>query len=119
MSALTLQPGTDYVTDVQWSPSHPTVLGATDASGGLYFYDVLRDTDRPLASFSPTGAGLTSIRFSPSGSVVVAGDVTGGVAVARLPDELGVPRGDEIQRLQTLHAEALAAATGVMAGSSR
>ena len=59
------------------------------------------------------------MRFSPSGSVVVAGDIMGGVVLARLPDELGVPRGDEVQRLQALHAEALAAAAGVLPVSSR
>ena len=97
--ALTLQPGTDYVTDVQWSPVHPTLIGATDASGGLHVFDFLQNADRPLVSCSPTKKGLTALHFSPSGSAVAVGDSGGALALIHLPAKVCEPRGDESQRL--------------------
>lgn len=92
------------MTDTQWSPAHPSVLGAIDASGGFHVYDFLRDADKPAVSFSPTQRGLTSMRFSPAGAVAACGDVSGVVALTRLTDDLVVPRGDEAQRLRTMRA---------------
>lgn len=96
---VTLQPGMDYVTDACWSSAHPSVLGAVDASGSLHVYDLLRDTDRPTVSLTPTQRGLASLRFNPPGTAVATGDVAGVVALTRLADELASPRGDEARRL--------------------
>jgi dynein intermediate chain len=49
---LSLQTARDAVVGAEWSPVHPAVFAVADAAGRLDVFDLLADTEAPVASFT-------------------------------------------------------------------
>lgn len=72
----------DYVNDVAWSPTHPSVFAAVDTTGRLDIWDLNADTEVPTAGTCVQGdPALNRVSWSPSGTHVVTGDEFGRVWV--------------------------------------
>ncbi|XP_052755449.1 cytoplasmic dynein 1 intermediate chain isoform X1 [Galleria mellonella] len=90
----------DYVVDVRWSPAHPALFAAADASGRLDLWNLNRDTEVPVASVqAEAGVAFNRVSWTPSGSHVCAGDDAGKIWVYELAEHVWQPRHDEWSKL--------------------
>ncbi|XP_044010821.1 cytoplasmic dynein 1 intermediate chain isoform X3 [Aphidius gifuensis] len=86
----------DYVYDVAWSPTHPSLFAAVDDSGHLDLWNLNQDTEVPTASVVVDGCpALNRVSWTPSGLHVTVGDDTGKIWVYDVAENLAHPRGDE------------------------
>eukprot|EP00127_Corallochytrium_limacisporum_P007441 Clim_evm44s251 gene=Clim_evmTU44s251 len=75
----------DYVTAVEWSPSHPSVFATADAEGCVAIWDLARKGgfEGPAHKrFLSSGGGvvaLNSLQWSPDGTSLAVGDIHGQV----------------------------------------
>uniref|UniRef100_A0A2M3YYZ7 Putative cytoplasmic dynein intermediate chain n=1 Tax=Anopheles braziliensis TaxID=58242 RepID=A0A2M3YYZ7_9DIPT len=93
----------DYVMDVAWSPIHPALFAAVDASGRLDLWNLNQDTEVPTASVIVDGQpALHRVSWTPSGLHVTVGDETGRVYVYDVADNLANPRMDEWNKLSAV-----------------
>lgn len=104
---------TDYVFDVKWSPTHPSVFATVNGAGALDIWNINLDREIPQAKFKvplPAGAqgstaALASLQWAPNGRRILAGDARGNVHVFDVTADLAVPRRDEWSRLETTVAD--------------
>ncbi|CAG4919797.1 unnamed protein product [Colias eurytheme] len=90
----------DYVSDARWSPVHPALFAAVDAAGRLDLWNLNRDTEVPIASINAEeGAAFNRVSWSPSGSLLTAGDDAGKIWVYELAEQVYQPRHDEWTKL--------------------
>ncbi|XP_059052939.1 cytoplasmic dynein 1 intermediate chain isoform X3 [Achroia grisella] len=90
----------DYVVDVRWSPAHPALFAAADASGRLDLWNLNRDTEVPIASVqAEAGVAFNRVSWSPSGSHLTAGDDAGKIWLYDLAEHVAQPRHDEWSKL--------------------
>ena len=72
----------DYVYNVAWSPTHPSVFAAVDGTGKLDVWNLNQDTEVPTAGIVVEGApALNRVSWSQSGQYVTAGDDLGRIWV--------------------------------------
>lgn len=95
----------DYVMDVAWSPTHPSLFAAVDGSGRLDLWNLNQDTEVPTCSVIVEGApALNRVSWTQSGLHVTIGDESGKIYVYDVADSIGIPKMDEWQRFgATLH----------------
>jgi len=93
----------DYVYDVAWSPTHPSVFATVDGSGCLHLWDVCQDTEVPVASVTLDGApALNKVSWTANGAQVAVGDDTGRLSLFDVAEHLHAPRPSDWSRL--MHA---------------
>ncbi|EEB09929.1 dynein intermediate chain, cytosolic, putative [Pediculus humanus corporis] len=86
----------DYVYNVAWSPTHPSVFAAVDGTGKLDVWNLNQDTEVPTAGIVVEGApALNRVSWSQSGQYVTAGDDLGRIWVYEVGEALSQPRVDE------------------------
>ncbi|ORX94506.1 WD40 repeat-like protein [Basidiobolus meristosporus CBS 931.73] len=85
----------DYVYDVKWSPSHPSVFAAVDASGHFDLWNLNSDTEVPtVRTVVGSGRGLNKIEWDKEGRKAAIGSSDGHLYVYDIGD-MAVPRPDE------------------------
>lgn len=104
------QPTYEYVSDVKWSPSHPSLFGTTDSAGEFALWNLSHSVQEPVMSgFKVSAHGLTKIAWKSDGRHVLVGDTAGTVSLVSIPDEIAKPKGDEERFFATLRGMAPAA----------
>ncbi len=104
----------DYVYDVQWSPSHPSMFGAVDGQGKLSLFDLTQDKEAPICTVDvtpatstggvTTRAALSRLKFDKEGKRIAVGSSDGYVSVYELGRKYQ-PVGDEYHQLQRVLSE--------------
>ena len=75
----------DYVYDVAWSPTHPSVFSCGDGSGRITLFDLNYDFESPKGSIMiPTSSAsehgaVTRLNWTNDGKILAAGDYKGNV----------------------------------------
>ncbi|KAG7227572.1 hypothetical protein INR49_005387 [Caranx melampygus] len=96
----------DYVYDVMWSPTHPTLFACVDGVGHLDLWNLNNDTEVPTASITVEGnPALNRVRWAHSGKEIAVGDSDGRVLVYEVGEQIAVPRNDEWTRFVRTLAE--------------
>ena len=87
----------DYVYDVAWSPTHPSVFATVDGTGRLDIWNLNNDTEVSTASVMTEGppAALNRVSWTPSGLHVCAGDDAGKIWVYDVGEGLACAGQDE------------------------
>jgi len=96
----------DYVYDVAWSPTHPSVFATVDGTGRLDIWNLNNDTEVSTASVVTEGppAALNRVSWTPSGLHVCAGDDAGKIWVYDVGEALACPDSAEWGKFShTLH----------------
>jgi dynein intermediate chain len=97
------QPTYEYVSDVKWSPSHPTLFGTTDSGGELALWNLSQSVQEPVVpAFKVSSHGLTKLAWKSDSRHILVGDTAGIVSLVSVPDEISKPRGDEERFLASL-----------------
>lgn len=86
----------DYVYDIAWSPTHPSVFAAVDGTGKLDIWNLNQDTEVPIAGVIVDGMpALNKVSWSPNGQYLTAGDDSGKIWVYEVGEAISQPRVDE------------------------
>lgn len=120
---LSFEETSDYVMDVKWHRTSPSIFALADASGQVHLYNLLRDSERPLVSSALSSQGLNKLSFdrAAAGKHLAVGGVDGRVHVLEIGSVVGSVFGSvekdaqEMQRL--LSASARSSGAGASAGS--
>ncbi|GAC94806.1 dynein intermediate chain [Pseudozyma hubeiensis SY62] len=81
---LSFEESNDYIYDVKWSPIHPAVFAQVDGTGKLEVFNLNVDTERPVASVSPTTTTTTSTQQQNVGDGGVLMEGVAGRALNKL-----------------------------------
>lgn len=86
----------DYVYDVQWSPTHPGLFAAVDGMGRVDLWNLNNDTEVPTASVTLDGQPAANrVKWGHQGNQIAVGDAEGKIWIYDVGESLAVPRHDE------------------------
>ncbi|XP_071497507.1 cytoplasmic dynein 1 intermediate chain 2-like [Diadema antillarum] len=86
----------DYVYDVQWSPTHPALFAAVDGMGRVDLWNLNNDTEVPTASVTLDGLpAANKVKWGHQGNQIAVGDAEGKIWIYDVGESLAVPRSDE------------------------
>ncbi|KAJ3148765.1 hypothetical protein HDU89_004615 [Geranomyces variabilis] len=95
----------DYVYDVKWSPTHPSMFGSVDGSGRFDIYDLNSEIEVPTVSLTTgTGRALNKLAWDKEGRRTALGSSDGQLYIYDL-GEISQPRSDEWITFQRTLAE--------------
>jgi len=87
----------DYVYDVAWSPTNPSIFAAGDGSGNLTLFDLNASFEHPASeptnivdaereqSRSAEMVSITKLMWSPNGKQIIVGDSSGKISIFDCP----------------------------------
>lgn len=103
----------DYVYDVQWSPTHPSVFATVDGSGKFDLWNINLDSEVPTVStvVESNGAALNRLKWSADGTKVAVGDAEGTVHLYDIGEKYSTPSVEESSILKKTLADFKAADT--------
>ncbi|PVV01621.1 hypothetical protein BB560_003951 [Smittium megazygosporum] len=92
----------DYVYDIKWSPTNPSLLATADGGGNLSIFDFNKDSQVPVIVERGKETPLNKIVFNKTGKYIAAGAVDGNTAIYDL-GEMGLAKPeDSNQFIKTL-----------------
>ena len=78
---FTFESSQEYVYDVQWSPTHPSVFATCDAEGFVDVWDINRDKEMPVERKQISAKPINCLRWSKDGRRIAVGDAQGFVTM--------------------------------------
>ena len=78
----------DYVLDVKWCPTHPSVFASCDAEGYVDVWDLGADMESPVLHARRDAAALHRLAWSADGKRLAAGGMNGSVSVYNVDKEV-------------------------------
>lgn len=93
----------DYMSDVAWSPTHPSLFAAASSGGSLGLWNLANSLDDPMTgpegiAIAERGRGLSNLKWSPDGRRlgVASGDT---LYMLTLSDDAVRQKGDEDSKM--------------------
>nr|KAG5695079.1 hypothetical protein BaRGS_032572 [Batillaria attramentaria] len=101
----------DYVSDVQWSPTNPALFASADIMGRLDLWHLNLETEVPTAStLVDTNVALNKIRWHQTGHHIGVGDDMGRIYIYDVGEPIANPKADEwskfVRTLQEMKQQA-------------
>lgn len=87
-SIRTFEHSDDYIYDVQWNPSNPSIFATVNNDGMMDLFDLTKDMEQPTAHVKINQNSQNKCRWNGEGSVIVSGDSAGNVSLLVLNDKL-------------------------------
>jgi len=78
----------DYVFDVKWSPTHPSVFVSCDIEGYVDIWDLNTDMETPVLHHRKTPGAIHRLAWSPDGKRLATGGVNGLVHIYNTDKEV-------------------------------
>jgi dynein intermediate chain len=92
----------DYVTDVRWSPVHPSVFLTCDITGRFDIWNLNHDSELPLKSTTIDGnVALNKCLWSQNGQQIILGDDQGKLRLYDVNEFLTNPKPDDFNKLSS------------------
>ena len=92
----------DYVFDVKWSPSHPSVFAVAEGTGIVDIWDLNRDVEMPVSRMKTTGEAINKVAWEHNGEMLATGNCNGEVKVYKVPKEYAEPSAEDWSSLEKL-----------------
>ncbi|CAF1274805.1 unnamed protein product [Rotaria magnacalcarata] len=90
----------DYVTDVRWSPVHPSVFLTCDITGRFDIWNLNHDSELPLLSTTLDGnVALNKCLWAHNGQQIILGDDQGKLRLYGVNEFLTNPKQDDFNKL--------------------
>ena len=100
---LTLENAQEYVYDVEWSPTHPSIYASCDGDGMLEVWDLNRDTESPIAQKQTTKrTALNCLKWNKDGRKIAVGDSEGYINLWSLDKEISQPKNEDNIKFEEL-----------------
>jgi len=96
---------TEYVYDVKWSPTHPSMFASGDGNGVVTLWNLSRVWNVPMARFSVghddavSKSAVNRLSWSMEGKFLAAGDTNGAVTLLEVSSD-PYPTVEEVERLR-------------------
>eukprot|EP01102_Stenamoeba_stenopodia_P010439 TRINITY_DN3146_c0_g4_i1.p1 TRINITY_DN3146_c0_g4~~TRINITY_DN3146_c0_g4_i1.p1 ORF type:complete len:635 (+),score=167.28 TRINITY_DN3146_c0_g4_i1:188-2092(+) len=90
----------DYVFDVAWSPIHPSLFADVDGRGTLKLWNLIDDTEVPIAKVDVCPEALNKIAWAADGKSLAVGNSSGTVHIYNIGDKIALPAADSWTRLE-------------------
>mmetsp|Transcript_37121 Transcript_37121/g.48796 ORF Transcript_37121/g.48796 Transcript_37121/m.48796 type:complete len:133 (+) Transcript_37121:1536-1934(+) len=103
---MTFESGQEYVYDVQWSPTHPSVFASCDADGFVDIWNINGNVEQPVVrkQINENSSPLNCLRWSKDGRRLAVGDSQGFITMLACDQELYQPKPDDFQKIVDLVA---------------
>lgn len=100
----TFESSQEYVYDVQWSPTHPSVFASCDAEGYVDVWNINRDKEMPQVrkQISEKPRPINTLRWSKDGRRIAVGDSQGFVTMLQVDNDLCMPKDEDFDQIQAL-----------------
>lgn len=92
----------EYVYDVQWSPTHPSVFATCDAEGYVDVWNINRDKEMPVERKQVSNKPINCLRWSKDGRRIAVGDAQGFVAMLQVDADLAAPEPEDFEKIVAL-----------------
>ncbi|KAI3662361.1 hypothetical protein MP638_004885 [Amoeboaphelidium occidentale] len=99
VEVMSFESFSDYVYDVSWSPSHPAVFAAGDATGNLSLWNINTDRENPVSTLN-FGNGHAINKLAWGSNRIAVGTSEGQVHVAKVGAEFSQVKHDDYTVLQ-------------------
>ncbi|CAF4760625.1 unnamed protein product, partial [Rotaria sp. Silwood2] len=92
----------DYITDVRWSPVHPSVFLTCDITGRFDIWNLNHDSELPLLSTTLDGnVALNKCLWAHNGQQIILGDDQGKLRLYGVNEFLTNPKPDDFNKLRS------------------
>lgn len=100
----TFESSQEYVYDVQWSPTHPSVFSSVDGDGYIDVWDINKDSEGPLVrkAIDDKPRPIHCVKWARDGKRLATGDTNGQVSVWQVDKELYMPKPEDFTNMQRL-----------------
>lgn len=85
---LTFDYNDEYVYDIKWHPSNPSLFASVDGKGNLDFWDLNKDTEIPVYRHEVGFEALSKMSWAKDGRGLAVGDEVGRLNVFTMDKEV-------------------------------
>lgn len=87
----------EQVSDVEWSPAHPSLFATCNGVGSVSLYDLTHSLEDPrLPSTQVSSSCLTKLRWSLDGRRIAVGDLDGRVSLLSVSPDIADSKEDSM-----------------------
>ena len=107
-SMRTFEHSDDYVYDVCWNPSNPSIFATVNNEGVMDLFDLTRDFEQPITQVKINNFAQNKCKWNAEGSVIISGDSAGNVSLLGLGEryrKLENARLDDFETILTQNKE--------------
>ena len=104
-SIRTFEHSDDYVYDVSWNPSNPSVFASVNNEGAMDLFDLTKDMERPTAHVKINSNAQNKCRWSGDGSLIASGDSAGNINLLVLNEKLRRLDGSRLEDFESMLAQ--------------
>ena len=92
----------DYVFDVKWSPTHPSVFAVAEGTGIVDIWNLNKDVERPVCTLHCPKEAVNKLDWGVGGEMLATGNCNGEVKIYKVPQEYYQPTPEDWSILETL-----------------
>lgn len=85
---LSFEPSNDYICDVRWSSTHPSLFAVADSSGHVSIWNICKDVEVAVIEAKVSDRAVNRLRWSADGKKIIIGDAGGNTLIYRVPEEV-------------------------------
>ena len=76
-SIRTFESAEDYIYDVQWSPTHPSIFASCDGEGNIDIWDIVKDIEAPFLKHKAEISAIHKLKWDNDGRKILTGNSAG------------------------------------------
>ncbi|KAI4841478.1 uncharacterized protein MKS88_000015 [Plasmodium brasilianum] len=103
----------DYLMDVKWSPTHPSIFAACSSNGNITLFNISYDMECSFFETTVQEKSTNKIAWSYDGRKLIAADSDGGLTLWNASTEIYQPRAEDVtqfdSKIEKLKAECVPA----------
>jgi dynein intermediate chain len=91
----------DYVYDVAWNPSNPSVFSSVDGEGYIDIWDLSKDVEVPIYHEKADTNAINKAKWNKDGSKLATGNAAGSIKIHSMSKSLLKPGQDSLDKFDT------------------
>jgi dynein intermediate chain len=95
----TFETATDYMYDVNWSPTHPALFCSADGSGKLDLWNLCESTETPAVRTKASERALSRCTWSNNGRQIATGDSGGTLTIWNVSPDTADSRNEDWEKM--------------------
>ena len=83
-SMRTFEHSDDYVYDICWNPSNPSIFSTVNNDGAMDLFDLTKDVEQPIGHTKINNYAQNKCKWNSDGSIIISGDSAGNINMLAL-----------------------------------